>query len=45
MIPELGYGATVAAFQGKPLYTFVQDKQPGDVKGDNFKGIWHAVKE
>jgi predicted lipoprotein with Yx(FWY)xxD motif len=30
---------------GKPLYTFVQDKQPGDVKGDNFKGIWHAVKE
>jgi len=30
---------------GKPLYTFVQDKQPGDVKGDNFKGVWHAVKE
>ena len=24
---------------GKPLYTFVQDKQPGDVKGDNFKGV------
>ena len=29
----------------KPLYTFVQDKQPGDVTGDNYKGVWHAVKE
>ena len=33
------------ADEGKPLYTFVHDKQPGDIKGDNFKGIWHVVKE
>jgi predicted lipoprotein with Yx(FWY)xxD motif len=30
---------------GKPLYTFVKDKQPGDVMGDNMKNIWHVVKE
>lgn len=30
---------------GKPLYTFVQDKKPGDVTGDNYKGIWHVIKE
>ncbi|HEX4571071.1 MAG TPA: hypothetical protein VH184_11640 [Dongiaceae bacterium] len=30
---------------GKPLYTFVKDKKPGDVAGDNYKNIWHIVKE
>ena len=30
---------------GKPLYTFVKDKKPGDVTGNNFKNIWHVVKE
>jgi predicted lipoprotein with Yx(FWY)xxD motif len=30
---------------GKPLYTFVKDKKPGDVTGENFKNIWHVVKE
>jgi predicted lipoprotein with Yx(FWY)xxD motif len=30
---------------GKPLYTFVQDKKPGDVTGDGKNGVWHAVKE
>jgi len=33
------------ADEGKPLYTFVKDKKPGDVTGDNFKNIWHIVKE
>jgi len=33
------------ANDGKPLYTFVKDKKPGDVTGDNFKNIWHVVKE
>lgn len=30
---------------GKPLYTYVKDKKPGDVMGDNVNGVWHAVKE
>lgn len=33
------------ADDGKPLYTFVQDKKPGDVTGDGKNGVWHAVKE
>jgi predicted lipoprotein with Yx(FWY)xxD motif len=33
------------ADEGKPLYTFVQDKKPGDVTGDNVKGVWHVVPE
>ena len=33
------------ADEGKPLYTFVKDKKPGDVTGDNFKNIWHIIKE
>jgi predicted lipoprotein with Yx(FWY)xxD motif len=32
------------ADEGKPLYTFVKDKKPGDVAGDNFKNIWQ-IKE
>ena len=30
---------------GKPLYTFVKDKKPGDVTGENFKNVWHVIKE
>ena len=30
---------------GKPLYTFVSDKKPGDVTGNNKNGVWHIVKE
>jgi predicted lipoprotein with Yx(FWY)xxD motif len=37
-------GSKQWADHGKPLYTFVKDKQPGDMVGDNFKGIWHIVK-
>ena len=33
------------ADEGKPLYTFIQDKKPGDMTGDNMKNVWHAVKE
>jgi predicted lipoprotein with Yx(FWY)xxD motif len=33
------------ADEGKPLYTFIQDKKPGDVTGDNMKGAWHVVPE
>ena len=33
------------ADDGKPLYTFVKDKKPGDITGNNFKNVWHLIKE
>jgi len=32
------------ADKGMPLYTFAKDKNPGDMMGDNMKGVWHVVK-
>lgn len=32
-----------ATAKGAPLYTYVQDKHPGDVKGNNFHNIWHVA--
>lgn len=32
------------AYKGRPLYHSANDKQPGDHKGDGFRGIWHLVK-
>lgn len=37
-------GAKQLAYQGKPLYLFKKDSKPGDRNGDNFKDIWHVVK-
>ena len=37
-------GSKQWAHQGKPLYLFQKDTQPGDVNGDNFKEVWHVVK-
>jgi predicted lipoprotein with Yx(FWY)xxD motif len=39
-------GSTVATVGGWPVYTFIQDQQPGDVTGEgisNFGGVWYAV--
>jgi predicted lipoprotein with Yx(FWY)xxD motif len=38
-------GAIQVVYKGEPLYTFVEDKKPGDVKGEGFKdvGVWHAA--
>ena len=32
------------AYRGKPLHLYREDKTPGDAKGDNYDGLWHAVK-
>jgi predicted lipoprotein with Yx(FWY)xxD motif len=32
------------AWNGKPLYYFIQDKAVGDLKGDGINNIWHLVK-
>ena len=33
------------AYDGKPLYTFMKDKKPGDMAGDNMKNVWHIMRE
>ena len=32
------------AANGKPLYTFIKDVKPGEVKGENYNNVWHVVK-
>ena len=32
------------AYRGKPLHLSQEDRAPGDAKGDNDDGFWHAVK-
>jgi predicted lipoprotein with Yx(FWY)xxD motif len=32
-----------ATASGMPLYTYVDDKTPGDAKGNNFHNEWHVV--
>ena len=38
-------GRRQVAYKGGPLYTFVQDRKPGDMKGNGFKdvGVWRIV--
>ena len=31
------------AYKGKPLYTFYNDGNPGDVKGDGVNNVWHIA--
>ena len=37
-------GSAQLAYDGKPLYLYEKDKNPGDRDGDNFKDVWHVVK-
>jgi predicted lipoprotein with Yx(FWY)xxD motif len=32
------------AYKGKPLYTWIKDKKPGDVTGDGVRKVWHVAK-
>ena len=36
-------GTTQVTYAGFPLYRYSGDKKPGDVKGQGFQGVWHAV--
>jgi predicted lipoprotein with Yx(FWY)xxD motif len=39
-------GSKQLAYKGKPLYTFVKDKKPGDKAGDKaMNNNWHAVTD
>ena len=33
------------AYKGKPVYTYKADQKAGDRSGDNFKQVWHIIKE
>ena len=37
-------GTKMWAYEGHPLYTFVEDKAPGDMKGEGKGGVWHVAK-
>ncbi len=38
-------GSKQWAYKGKPLYTWKNDKKPGDITGDGFlQGAWHIAK-
>ncbi|MGE8189235.1 COG4315 family predicted lipoprotein [Pseudomonas sp. NPDC086278] len=37
-------GTMQYAYDGKPLYTFVKDEKPGEMKGEGMKDMWHTVK-
>ncbi len=32
------------AYDGKPVYTFINDKKAGDMFGDGMKDVWHVAK-
>ena len=38
-------GARQWAYKGKPVYTYKADQKAGDRSGDNFKDMWHIIKE
>ncbi|CAH0317050.1 hypothetical protein SRABI118_05063 [Massilia sp. Bi118] len=38
-------GSKQLAYKGKPLYTFVKDKKPGDKAGDKAMNAWHVVTD
>jgi len=37
-------GSMQWAYKGKPLYTYVKDKKPGDMSGDGKGGKWKVAK-
>jgi predicted lipoprotein with Yx(FWY)xxD motif len=37
-------GSMQWAYEGKPLYTFIQDKKAGDMTGEGKGGVWHVAK-
>jgi predicted lipoprotein with Yx(FWY)xxD motif len=37
-------GLTQWAYNGSPLYTYLFDFKPGDVRGDGAEGVWHLAR-
>ena len=38
-------GSRQWAYRGKPVYTYKPDQNAGDRSGDNFRDVWHIIKE
>ncbi len=38
-------GSRQWAYKGKPVYTYKSDQKAGDRTGDNFKDVWHVIKD
>ena len=38
-------GSRQWSYKGKPVYAYQADQKPGDRTGDNFKDVWHIIKE
>lgn len=38
-------GAKQWAYDGKPMYFFIEDKAKGDKMGDAMGGVWHVINE
>lgn len=38
-------GSRQWSYKGKPIYTYQSDRKPGERAGDNFKDVWHIIKE
>jgi predicted lipoprotein with Yx(FWY)xxD motif len=36
-------GSKQWAYKGKPLYTWMDDKRPGDADGDGRNNVWHVA--
>lgn len=36
-------GSKQVTYKGHPLYTMIEDEQPGEVKGQSVGGVWFAV--
>jgi predicted lipoprotein with Yx(FWY)xxD motif len=32
------------AYDGKPVYLYIEDKAAGDMLGDGVGGVWHVIK-
>lgn len=37
-------GTVQVSYDGRPVYRFAKDTQPGQTTGDGVKGTWHVVK-
>lgn len=37
-------GSMQWAYNGKPLYRWIKDKQPGDKTGEGVNNVWHIAK-
>ena len=37
-------GAMQWTYDGHPMYFYIEDKAPGDMKGEGKGGVWHTIK-